>query len=184
MDDVDLVEKEVGRSVAFACSIFSVVHLRVTVGENRIEDRWIVERQPTVSVIPIRDDGAVLAIRQFRTGSNKISWRLPSGHLEDGEDVHSAAARELVEETGLSCRQLALVSEESGRSGWVREKCTIFSARVDFPPRLAKGDERVEGVWLSNSDLRTLVYDFAFSPHISKALVATVGHNWPTGMGT
>lgn len=43
------------------------------------------------------------------TSQNGNSWSLPKGHIEKGEDVISAAKREIMEETGLT--QLELVKD-------------------------------------------------------------------------
>ena len=49
----------------------------------------------------IRDeDGKLLMIRNKKDGL----WRVPGGHVEEGESYHDAAARELLEETGISCK--------------------------------------------------------------------------------
>ncbi|MGK5630128.1 NUDIX hydrolase [Streptomyces sp. URMC 123] len=61
-----------------------------------------------VFVLLLRDDGRVLLLR--RAGEVYASGLLvpPSGHLEAGEDVRSAAARELFEETGVEVAPGAL----------------------------------------------------------------------------
>jgi 8-oxo-dGTP pyrophosphatase MutT (NUDIX family) len=49
----------------------------------------------------IRDEeGKLLMIRNKKDGL----WRIPGGHVEEGESYHDAAARELIEETGISCK--------------------------------------------------------------------------------
>lgn len=49
----------------------------------------------------IRDEaGKLLMIRNKKDGL----WRVPWGHVEEGESYHDAAARELLEETGISCK--------------------------------------------------------------------------------
>lgn len=49
----------------------------------------------------IRDEaGKLLMIRNKKDGL----WRVPGGHVEEGESYHDAAARELLEETGITCK--------------------------------------------------------------------------------
>lgn len=45
-------------------------------------------------------DGAVLLIERAK-GALKGRWSLPGGHIEPGETAHAAAAREVLEETGV-----------------------------------------------------------------------------------
>ena len=51
------------------------------------------------NVLAIRDNKLLLGKRKDIEGDGK--WALPGGHLEHNENILSAAARELEEETGL-----------------------------------------------------------------------------------
>lgn len=51
----------------------------------------------------VRDgEGRVLLARRGGTGRGEGLWNLPGGHLEPGETAAEAAARELLEEVGLT----------------------------------------------------------------------------------
>jgi len=57
-------------------------------------------RNPTVGVaVILAEHSQLLLVR--RIGSYDGMWCIPCGHLEWGEDVRDAAAREFAEETGL-----------------------------------------------------------------------------------
>ena len=45
-------------------------------------------------------DGELVMVRQFRWGSDELSWELPGGIVDEGEDPVAAGLRELQEETG------------------------------------------------------------------------------------
>ncbi|MDR0702748.1 MAG: NUDIX domain-containing protein [Azoarcus sp.] len=56
---------------------------------------------PTGVHIVCERQGCILLLRRAGTGFFDGLYSLPGGHVEEGESIHQAAARELEEETGL-----------------------------------------------------------------------------------
>jgi 8-oxo-dGTP diphosphatase len=68
----------------------------------------LVEKKPRVGVACIVQKDEKILLGQ-RKGSHAVGcWGFPGGHLEFGESVESCAARELLEETGLTPLSLRL----------------------------------------------------------------------------
>jgi 8-oxo-dGTP diphosphatase len=61
-----------------------------------------------VNIFVVRDGKLLLGKRKNVYGNGE--WGLPGGHLESGETMVQAAARELDEETGLFARDFSFVN--------------------------------------------------------------------------
>lgn len=58
-----------------------------------------------VGVVPIDDQGKVLLVGQYRYTLNLYSWEIPEGGAAPGEELLTAAQRELREETGCTASE-------------------------------------------------------------------------------
>ncbi len=88
-------------------------------------------RRPIVgtSIIPLLPDGRIVLIRRRDNGL----WSLPGGIVDWDEDIATAAARELAEETGLTITTLGRlvgVYSASGRDPRFHSVCIALEAQV------------------------------------------------------
>jgi 8-oxo-dGTP pyrophosphatase MutT (NUDIX family) len=68
---------------------------------REIADYWISEYPPWVNVVAVTQDDRLVLVRQYRPGIGAVHYELPAGVVDAGEDVETAAKRELGEETGF-----------------------------------------------------------------------------------
>ncbi len=64
-----------------------------------------------VVMVGITPAGTVILEKQFRPPLGRDVIELPAGLVEPGEDMETAARRELIEETGWSAKQLEYLAE-------------------------------------------------------------------------
>src|SRR5262249_44209047 len=103
---MELTETVIGSEEIFRGKI---VHLRVDsirLPDGSESKGEIVAHKGAVCVVPVRDDGTVLLIRQFRLAAGKALLEIPAGTREEGEEPDACAARELEEETGYRATTL------------------------------------------------------------------------------
>ena len=94
----------------------------------------VVECNPAVGVVALTDDGRVYLVGQYRYALDEYSWEIITGYSEPGEEVLTAAQRELREETGLA----AAVWTSLGR-------CHISNSVTDQTGFLYLAEELTQG---------------------------------------
>lgn len=100
------------RRRAYDCAIFSVNEVDRASQDGRKGTFIEVECPKWVVVIPLFKEGESLSTvveRQYRHGSDTVTLEFPAGLVEEGEDPADAAARELLEETGLKPGKMTLL---------------------------------------------------------------------------
>jgi ADP-ribose pyrophosphatase len=88
-------------SIVFTGRVFSVEVSRKRFPNGQEHEITVVRHRPSVVLIPVRDDGQVILIRQYRASVDRELWEVPAGSLNPGETAEDAAVRECEEEIGL-----------------------------------------------------------------------------------
>lgn len=102
-------------------------------GEEAI--REVVRHPGGVCVLPLREDGEVELVEQFRYPYDDVILELPAGKLDPGEDPLAAAKRELSEETGLAAERWVNLGVFYPSVGFTDEVLHLYLAQ-----RLSQGD--------------------------------------------
>ena len=80
-------------------------------------------------VVPIKDDGKIILVKQFRYPFQKTLIELPAGKLDKGEDPLICATRELEEETGYKAKEINKLGEIYTAPGYCTEILHIYMAK-------------------------------------------------------
>ena len=115
----------------FAGPMFRVVTDRVAMPDGEIAERDYLRHVGAVAVVPY-DEAAdeVVLVRQYRHPVGGPLWELPAGLVDvAGETLAEVAARELAEETDLTCARLDLLLDLHPTPGCSDERIRIFLGR-------------------------------------------------------
>jgi 8-oxo-dGTP diphosphatase len=114
------------------------------------------ERRPIAGVgaVVIRD-GSLLLVKRGR-GANEGLWAVPGGKVEYGERLREAAAREILEETGLvvSVGDVAWVGEALGPGtppAWHFALVDFYATVIGG--ELVVGDDAADAEWVPLGDV-------------------------------
>jgi ADP-ribose pyrophosphatase len=102
------MEKVISSKIVFQCPIFEVEEAEVELSDESVSKRWYIVKRDVVAVICVRDNRIVM-LREYRSASGSIEWRIPAGGTKKGESIEEAAIREVREETGLEPLDLKLL---------------------------------------------------------------------------
>jgi ADP-ribose pyrophosphatase len=80
------------------------------------------------AVVPLKDGGTVVLIRQFRHAAGGFIYEIPAGKLHPGENPLHCASRELEEEVGYRAASLELLSSIFTAPGFADEVIHIYQA--------------------------------------------------------
>ena len=80
-------------------------------------------------VVPVKENGDIILVKQFRYPLNKFLLELPAGKLDLNEDPLICARRELIEETGFRTENFKHLGSISTTPGFCTEILHIYLAK-------------------------------------------------------
>jgi ADP-ribose pyrophosphatase len=123
-------------------------------------DLEIVRHPGAAAIVPMKPDGSVILIRQYRHAAGGYIYEIPAGKLNPGEDPRDCAARELEEEIGFRAGSLELLTSIFTAPGFTDEVIHVFLGTGLAPGRQQLDrDEVLEIVEMPLDKAVTLVRD-------------------------
>jgi ADP-ribose diphosphatase len=100
----------------------------VTLPNGATVELEVIRHQGAAAVVPLKDDGSVVLIRQYRHATGGYIYEIPAGKLDPGEDPRHCAARELEEEIGCRASSFTPLLSFFTTPGFTDEVIHIFLA--------------------------------------------------------
>ncbi|MCX6058951.1 MAG: NUDIX domain-containing protein [Chloroflexi bacterium] len=119
---------------------------------------WIYFVDPKVAAaVLVEQDGRVLLVRRANEPFRGL-WTLPAGFVNGGEDPADAAARECLEETGLSVHITRVLDVIAGREhNRGADFIIVYLAEVTGG-ELSAADDADAADWFARNDLPPLAF--------------------------
>ncbi len=139
----------------------SAIHYEEKFGMVRpvcVQCKWIHFVDPKVAAaVLVEKDGRVLLVRRANEPYRGL-WTLPAGFVNGGEDPAEAAARECLEETGLSVHVMRVLDVIAGREhNRGADFIIVYEAQV-VSGEMSPADDADAVEWFAYDDLPLLAF--------------------------
>lgn len=93
-----------------------------------------IKHRGAAAVVPVREDGKILMVRQYRNALERYTLEIPAGALDaEDEPGRACAARELEEETGFKSQDLDWLITLRTTVAFCNERIEVYVARNLIP---------------------------------------------------
>ncbi len=103
----------------------------------------VLKASDWVNVVALTPGDKIVAVRQYRFGTGKVTTEIPAGIVEEGETSLDAAKRELREETGFTSETWEYLGYAEPNPAFLSNVCHFWLARDAKPthaPQLDAGE--------------------------------------------
>lgn len=129
--------------------------------ENGNTAKWdFIHHDGAAAVVPVRDDGKILMVRQYRNALERYTLEIPAGKLDDPKEAGIVcASRELEEESGYRCENLEWLITLRTTVAFCDERIEIFVARNLIPSKQnLDEDEYIDVYAFAIEELKEKIY--------------------------
>lgn len=153
-----LQEKKVSSEVKYQGLIFTITHDTAELENGKQAGRDVLHHPGGVCVIPVTDNNEIFLVKQFRYPFQTITTEVPAGKLDHGENHAECGKRELLEETGYTCKEYIYLGEMYPTPAYDTEITHIYLARgLELSKQNLDDDEFLDVVKVSLKDAVEMV---------------------------
>ena len=128
--------ERIDRQLIAKGKIVDYYHDIVKIPNGNVATWDFIWNKGAAAVVPVRDDGKIIMVRQYRNAIDRETIEIPAGGLDSpSEPTAQAAARELEEETGFKTDELEFLISVKTTVAFCNENIDIYVARNLKPSR-------------------------------------------------
>ena len=122
--------KRLNRELVYHGAIVDFYKDTVQVPNGNVVEWDYIGHKGAAAVVPVREDGKLLMVRQYRNDLDRYTLEIPAGGLNGSDEpTRDAAARELEEETGYRSDELEWLITIRTTVAFCNEKIDIYMAK-------------------------------------------------------
>lgn len=122
--------KRLNRELMYHGTIVDFYKDTIQVPNGNVVEWDFIGHKGAAAVLPVREDGKLLMVRQYRNALDRYTLEIPAGGLNGADEpTRDAAARELEEETGYRSDNLEWLITIRTTVAFCNEKIDIYVAR-------------------------------------------------------
>ncbi len=129
------------------------------------------------AVVPVRNDGKILLVRQYRNPVERMTLEIPAGKRDSvDESTYDCVVRELEEETGYRADEVTLLLKFLSAIAYSTEAIDIYVAKgLHHTEAHPDEDEFIDVVAYSVPELKKMIYDGTIQD--SKTIAAVLAYS-------
>ena len=121
--------KRLSRDLVYKGSIIDYYKDTVQVPNGNVVKWDFIGHKGAAAIVPVREDGKILMVRQYRNALDRYTLEIPAGGLNGADEpTKTAAARELEEETGYRSEDVDFLISIRTTVAFCNEKIDIYVA--------------------------------------------------------
>lgn len=116
------------KRLIYSGRVFDLYSENISTDSGVSFDLELIHHPGAAAIVPLREDGSVLLLVQYRHAVGRRIWEIPAGTLDGDETPEACARRELVEETGFDADRWKKLGEITPLPGYSDERIHLFLA--------------------------------------------------------
>lgn len=172
--------KRLSRDLVYKGSIIDYYKDTVQVPNGNVVKWDFIGHKGAAAIVPVREDGKILMVRQYRNALDRYTLEIPAGGLNGADEpTKTAAARELEEETGYRSEDVDFLISIRTTVAFCNEKIDIYVAHnlIKSHQHLDE-DEFINVEAYTVDELMDMIYDTTIQDSKTICAIMTYAHQY------